>query len=398
MSKASKKQTYLDYASTTPADKLALKAMLPYLERDFGNSATLYRRGRDAREALEKSREMLAAIIGAKAHEIFYTSSATESNNLALKGVAFANRAHGKHVVTSLIEHDSILEPARWLERQGFEVSYLPVDKNCRVSPQDVEKALRPDTILVSIMHANNETGAIQPIREISAVIAQNVRHYTLNAHRYALPILHTDASQTVGKIPVNVHSLGVDMLTASSHKIYGPKGAALLYVGSGVNIEPILHGGGHERGLRSSTVNVPAIIGFAKAASEAAKMQKDEHERQDELRSMLINSIMSEIPGASLNCDSKRCLPGIISARFERVSGEELLFALDIAGFEVSIASGCSSTSLEPSHVLLACGLSRQAAMSSIRVSLGRATGKQDIEKFATALARCVKRIRELN
>jgi len=370
-----KRRIYMDYASTTPIDPRVLKAMLPYLREKFGNTMSPHSWGMEAREALESARETIASFINALPAEVVFTSSATESNNLAIKGVALANKDKGRHVVTSLIEHLSVLEPCRWLERNGFEVTYLKVDRNGVVDPVEVEKAIKRDTILVSIMHANNEIGTIEPIKEIGEICKEkNV-------------IFHVDAAQSLGKLPIDVKKLNVDLLTMSGHKIYGPKGIGALYVREGVKLEPLLHGGGHERGLRSSTVNVAGAVGFAEACRIAEKEMGREVERLRGLCERLIEEI-SEIDGAHLTGHPEKRLPTIASFWLEFIDGERLMIELEERGIAASTGSACSSGKLEPSHVLLAIGLNERQAKSGLRLSIGRWTKPKEVDYVIRSLA----------
>lgn len=377
---------YLDYAATTPVDPQALSAMRPFLRQKFGNSTSLHFFGQEAQEALEKSRQTLAQAINANPEEIIFTSSATESNNFALKGIAFANRQHGRHLLVSAIEHPCVLESAHWLESQGFIVEKIDVDRDGLVSPQEVEKKIRKDTILVSLIHANNEIGTIEPIAEIGKICRKHGVYF------------HTDAAQTLGKIPLDVKKDNIDLLTASSHKIYGPKGAACLYVRQGVTIEPLLHGGGQEFGKRSSTVNVPAIVGFAKAASIALENMNKENKRITHLRDKLIEGVLETIPGAHLNGHPQKRLANNVNFWFEFVEGEAIIFELDRYGIAASTASACSSPKLEPSHVLLACGLAPQEAHGSLRLSLGRWTTEEEIDKVLEVLPKVIAKLRRLS
>ncbi len=403
---------YLDYAATTPVNKRVLKKMTPYFSERFANPASLHAPGREAKIALEGARNTLARLIGAEAPEIVFTSSATESNNLALKGVARAYREHGNHIVVSAVEHACVLEAARALEREGFALTIVPVDRSGRVSAEAVARALRPETTIVSIMHANNEIGTIQPIVAISRQVQQERARRVARVQRksgstrsqkpvtsnqYTSLVFHTDAVQTFGRISVNVQDLGVDLLTASSHKMYGPKGAALLYVRKGVRVEPLLHGGGHEDGRRSSTVNVPASVGFAEAAVIAERTRGRESKRVAELTEWLIYTLKQAVPGAAFNGDLAHRAPHIVNVRVPGVSCESLLFALEERGFAVSVASGCNALTFEPSHVLLACGLPREQALESIRISLGRPTRASDLRAFVKAFAASVKKLRSM-
>jgi len=369
-----RQRIYMDYASTTPIDPRVIEAMLPYMREVFGNTMSPHAWGMEAREALEKARETIASFIGANPMELIFTSSATESNNLAIKGAAFANKDKGRHIITSRIEHLSVLEPCRWLERNGFEITYLPVDRYGLVDPAEVEKAIRKDTILVSIMHANNEIGTIEPIKEIGEICRSRDVYF------------HVDAAQSLGKLPIDVEKMNLDLLTISSHKIYGPKGVGALYVREGVKLEPLLHGGGHEYGLRSSTVNVPGAVGFAKACEIARDSMSEESERLRRLCRKLIEGIM-ELDGAHLTGHPEKRLPTIASFWLEFIEGEALILELNERGIAASTGSACSSGKLEPSHVLLAIGLDRRRAKNSLRLSIGRWTKESEIEHVTEAL-----------
>ena len=380
------KRIYLDYAATTPVDPRVFRAMLPYFSKKFGNTMSLHSFGQEAKLALEKSREEIAGLIGARSEEIIFTSSATESNNLALKGIALANKDRGKHIIISSIEHPCIMESAGWLEAQGFEVSKLKVDKYGRVSPGDVKAAMKKGTILVSIIHASNEIGTIQPIQEIGKICKEKGVYF------------HTDAVQSFGKIPIDVNKTNVDLLSASSHKMYGPKGAACLYVRKGTKIEPILHGGGQESGLRSSTVNLPAIVGFAEACETAKREMKRENERIAKLRDKLIKGVLTKIKGAHLNGHPKNRLANNANFWFQFVEGESMVIQLDLMGIAASTGSACSSAKLEPSHVLLAIGLKHQEAHGSLRITLGKWTTEREINYLIKVLPGIVKRLREIS
>jgi len=380
------KRIYLDYAATTPVDPRVFRAMLPYFSKKFGNTMSLHSFGQEAKLALEKSREEIAGLIGARSEEIIFTSSATESNNLALKGIALANKDRGKHIIISSIEHPCIMESAGWLEAQGFEVSKLKVDKYGRVSPGDVKAAMKKGTILVSVIHASNEIGTIQPIQEIGRICREKGVYF------------HTDAVQSFGKIPIDVNKMNVDLLSASSHKMYGPKGAACLYVRKGTKIEPILHGGGQESGLRSSTVNLPAIVGFAEACETAKREMKRENERIAKLRDKLIKGVLTKIKGAHLNGHPRNRLANNANFWFQFVEGESMVIQLDLMGIAASTGSACSSAKLEPSHVLLAIGLKHQEAHGSLRITLGKWTTEREINYLIKVLPGIVKRLREIS
>lgn len=379
------KSIYLDYASTTPVDPRVLKAMLPYFSDKFGNTMSFHEMGAEALEAVEKARETIAKIINANLSEIIFTSSATESNNLALKGIAWANSNRGKHIIISSIEHDSVLNTANWLKTQGFTVTQLPVDKNGLINPKDLEKEIKKDTILVSIIHGNNEIGTVQDIKELGKICRKNNIYF------------HTDAVQSFGKISIDVVKDYVDLLTLSSHKIYGPKGTGLLYIRSGISITPLLHGGGHEQNLRSSTVNVPAIIGFTKAA-EICHKEKLENKKLVRLRDKLTNGIIKKIPNTKLNGDSKKRLPNNVNITFSFIEGESLLLELNSYGIYVSTGSACSSPKLKPSNVLMALGKNAEDAHGSIRFSLGRWTTDNDINYVLKVLPDIVKRLRKFS
>jgi cysteine desulfurase len=380
------RKIYLDYAATTPVDPRVLKAMMPYFSKRFGNSMSLHSFGVDALDALEESRKTIADVISADPQEIIFTSSATESNNLALKGVAFANKPEKKHIIVSKIEHDCVLESSKWLERQGFKITRLPVDHNGFIDLKDLKKSIRKDTALVSIIHASNEIGTIQDIRAIGQV-----------CHKAGV-YFHTDASQSFGKEKINVRAMNIDLLTASSHKIYGPKGAGILFVKKGIRIEPILHGGGHENGVRSSTSNVPAIVGMAKASQILFQEGEKENQRIRHLRDTLIHDILVKIKGTKLNGDPTRRLANNVNVSIFGIEGESMVLELDYHGIAVSTGSACSSRTLEPSHVLTAIGLSHKEAHGSLRISLGRFTKESDIKKTGAILEKVVKKLRSIS
>lgn len=382
-----KKHTiYFDYAATTPVDPRVLRAILPYFSEKFGNTMSLYSLGQEAKQALEESREVVADLIAAEPNEIVFTGSATESNNLALKGIAFANKNRGRHIIISQIEHPCVMESAAFLEKQGFEITRLKVDKYGQVNPEDVRKTLRKDTILVSVIHASNEIGTIQPVKEIGKICREKRVYF------------HTDASQSFGKIPIDVDKMNVDLLTASSHKMYGPKGAALLYVKKGTKIEPLLHGGGQEAGLRSSTVNVPAIVGFGEACKIAKREMKGERERLKKMRDKLIRGVLNKIPGSHLNGHPQKRLPNNANFWFESAEGESVVIQLDLVGVSASTGSACSSAKLEPSHVLTAIGLKPQQAHGSLRLTLGRWTKESEVNHLLKVLPETIKKLRKIS
>lgn len=380
------KKIYFDYASTTPVDPRVSRAMLPYFNEKFGNTMSLHYFGQQAKQALEESREKVAALIKAKPAEIIFTASATESNNLALKGVALANRRKGRHLVISSIEHPCIAASAEWLEKQGFEITRLSVDRYGLINPEEVRKAIKKGTVLVSVIHASNEIGTIQPIGRIGAICRQKGVYF------------HTDAVQSFGKIPIDVNKMKIDLLTASSHKMYGPKGAAALFVRKGVKIEPLLHGGGQESGLRSSTINIPAIVGFAEACQIAKKEMKENAAGQGRLRDKLIKGVLKSVAGSYLNGHQKNRLPNNANLRFDGVEGESIIIQLDLRGIAASTGSACSSAKLEPNHVLLAIGLKHEQAHGSLRLTLGKWTKESEINYFLKVLPSVIKNLRKIS
>jgi len=375
------KRIYMDHAATTPVAPEVLEAMKPYFSEKFGNSASLHYFGREAENALEDARRSIAKFFGVKPEEIFFTSGGTEADNLALKGIA---SAFGKgHIITSEIEHHAILHTAKWLENHGFDVTYLPVDKYGFVNPEDVEKAIRKDTILVSIMHANNEIGTIEPIEEIGKI-----------CRKYGV-YFHTDAVQTVGKIPIPTKD--IDLLSSSAHKLYGPKGVGLLYIKNGVKIEPIQHGGGHEKGMRSGTENVAGIVGFARAIELAKKHMDKEAKKLSALRDELIKETL-KIGDSWLNGHPTKRLPGNAHFGFKFIEGEALILLLDEMGIAASTGSACSSKSLKPSHVLTAIGLKPEEAHGSLRLTLGKDNNEEDIKYATDAIQDVVEKLRKIS
>lgn len=380
------KKVYLDYAATTPVDERVVKAMLPYFSEKFGNTMSLHSFGQETKMVLEESRQKVADLIGAQSSEIIFTSSATESNNMVLKGVKGKPASlQGGHIIISSIEHACIVETAGWLEKQGVKVTRISVDKYGLVNPLDIEKAITKDTVLVSVIHASNEIGTIEHIAEIGKICrAHNV-------------LFHTDASQSFGKIPISVKEMNIDLLTASSHKIYGPKGAACLYIRKGVKIQPLLHGGGQEMGLRSSTINLAAIAGFAKACDVAKEEMEKEGARQTRIRDKIIKEVL-KIKDSYLTGDSKNRLPNNASFYFSFVEGESIILQLDLAGIAASTGSACSSAKLEPSHVLLAIGLKPEQAHGSLRISIGRQTTEEEINYFIKILPGIIEKLRKIS
>ncbi len=379
---------YMDYNATTPVDPRVLEDMLPYFQDSFGNAASRsHEFGWKADQAVEQARGQVAAAIGASPKEIVWTSGATESNNIAIKGVAAMYRDKGNHVITQTIEHKAVLDPCAYLEQHGCRVTVLPVDKLGRVDPQQVREAVTDQTILVSIMHGNNEIGTIQPIAEIGAVCKDRG------------VLFHTDASQTFSKMPIDVEQMGIDLLSCSGHKIYGPKGVGALYVRRKrprVRCEPVLHGGGHERGMRSGTLNVPAIIGMGRAAELCVEVQDEETRRLAGLRDRLRDGLLGELEEIFLNGDPTQRIPNNLNISFLYVEGESLMMGIkDIA---VSSGSACTSASLEPSYVLKALGVGDDLAHSSIRFSIGRFTTEEEIDYAIQRVCSTVKKLRGMS
>ena len=377
---------YLDYAATTPVHPEVVKAMLPYFSDVFGNPSAIYSYGQEAAAALEEARAKVAGLIGSRSEEIVFTSGGTEADNLALIGVANAMRSRGNHIITTAIEHHAIIETAKFLEKNGFELTYLGVDDQGIVDPDDVRRAITDKTILVSVMLANNELGTIQPLAEISRITRQAGVYF------------HTDAVQAVGRIPVNVDDLGVDLLSMSAHKLYGPKGVGALYIKKGVRMDPITHGGGQERARRSGTQNVAGIVGLSRATELAGQEMAAEAERLTPLRDRLIQGILKSIDHSYLNGHPVKRLPNNANLSFDYVEGESMCLNLDLKGICVSTGSACSSSNLEPSHVLLAMGVPSQLAHGSLRFTLGKWTKPADIDRVLEVLPPIVAKLRAMS
>lgn len=377
---------YLDYAATTPCDPEVTKAMEPFFFEKFGNPSSIHTFGQEAKKAIEDAREKVAAFLGAKPEEIVFTSGGTESNNFAIEGVAFAKQDKGNHIIISAIEHHAVTEPGKFLEKKGFQVTYLGVDKDGLILPGDVKKAITNKTILISIMHANNEIGTIQPIAAIGEIARDKGIYF------------HTDAVQTVGHIPVEVDELNVDLLSLSAHKFYGPKGVGALYIRKGTRIEKFLHGGDQEKGRRASTHNTPGIVGLAKAIELSRKNMQAEADYQISLRDKLIAEIPKKISEVYLNGHPTKRLPNNVNFSFKYIEGESILLNLDMLGIAASTGSACTSTSLEPSHVLLAIGLSPEIAHGSLRLTLGRWTKDEDIDYLLETLPEIVSKLRAMS
>lgn len=393
-----KRKIYLDYAATTPLDPRVFAVMKPYFAQKFGNPASLHSFGREASEAVEKARKQAADFFGCEPEEIIFTSGATESNNLATKGTIIARISHASdkkikpHIITTQFEHSCVLNSCKKLEEQGMaEVTYLPVGKDGVVSASDVKKNLRPNTALVSIMYANNEIGTIQPIQEIGKLIAAQ------NKNRQSKIIFHTDAVQAVNYIDCNVNNLGVDLLTASAHKIYGPKGVGLLYTRKNTPVKRIQDGGGHEFGLRAGTLNVPGIAGFGAALEFAGRERAKNFKIVEKLRDYVVARTMKEIKGVKLNGSRIKRIPANANFIFRNVEGEGMLLGLDLEGIAVSTGSACSAGDLRPSHVLTAIGLGEEESHGSLRVTLGKYTTKQEADVFVDKLKGVVERLRKI-
>lgn len=381
---------YLDNAATTPLDPQVREAMLPFLGGEDGNPSSLHQHGRRARQAVEAARAVIASACGACPEEVIFTSGGSEANNLAIKGVAFARYPRGRHLVASAIEHNCVLNSCRWLGDIGFSTSFLPVDESGVVRTEELCGLLRPDTILVSVMHANNEIGTLQPIREIAAICRSRGIYF------------HTDASQSFGKVPLDVAALGLDLTTINSHKIYGPKGTGALIASKGVPLTPLIHGGGHERGRRSSTENVPGIVGFAAAVRRCLELMEDESRRLTAWRDRIIDTVLARVPGAYLNGAGRDRLPHIVSLGVRGLEGEaiRLLLELDELGFSVASGSACSANDSEnsQSHVLVALGRNPVEARGALRVSLGRFTSEQEVDRFLAALLATLKKLNPIS
>lgn len=380
------KRYYFDYAGTAPTDPEVIKAMQPYFYENFGNPSSLHYFGQAARKAVEEARSRLASFLGAKEEEVIFTSGGTESNNFALHGVAYASEKKGNHIITSAIEHHAVMEPANFLEKHGFKITYVKVDKNGIVSPEDIEKAITDKTILISIMHANNEIGAIQPIKEISKIAKDKG------------VCLHTDAVQTIGHIPTNVDELGVDLLSLSAHKFYGPKGVGALYVRKGTKIVPFLRGGGQERHRRASTENVPGIVGLGKAIDICKDKMDKEAKEQIRMRDRIIKELQKKIDHIYLNGHPTDRLPNNVNFSVEYIEGEAMLLNLDMLGIAASTGSACTSGDLEPSHVLLAIGRPHDLCHGSIRFTLGRFTKTEDIDYLLEHFPKIVTKLRSMS
>lgn len=380
------RKIYMDHSATTPLHPEVIALMTDAMQNVYGNPSSLHYFGREAKKYIDEARQKVADLIGARFEEIYFTSGGTESDNIAISGAALGNPKKGKHIITSAVEHHAVLDTCHQLEKAGYDVTILPVDEYGIVDPEELKKAICRDTVLITIMHANNENGSIQPIEELSEI-----------AKEYDI-LFHTDCVQSAGKIPVNVDTLGADLLTLSSHKIYGPKGMGILYKRKGVKVQPLFYGGGQERKIRSGTENTLGIIGFGKAAEIAARELETENMRVKALRDRLIKGVLEQIPDVRLNGHPEKRLPHNAQFSFAYVEGESLLLSLDMKGIAVSSGSACSSTSLQPSHVLTATGLPQELIHGSIRFTLGRDNTEEDVDYVLSVLPGIVERFRSFS
>ncbi len=377
---------YLDNAATTPVSQQVLDKMIPYFREQYGNASSIYQTGREARKAVDFARRQAAAAINAKVQEVYFTAGGSESDNWAIKGAAFTLSSKGNHIITTSVEHHAVLHTCQWLEKQGFDVSYLPVDEYGRVTAAQVEEAITDQTILITIMAANNEIGTLMPIADIAKVAKE---------HKV---LFHTDAVQCMGAVPVDVAALGVDMLSLSAHKFHGPKGVGLLYIRSGVRIDSLIHGGAQERGKRAGTENLPGIVGLGEAIELAGAKQEENARRLTLLRDQLIKGLLETIPYTRLNGHPTERLPGNVNVSIQYIEGEAMLLRLDMAGIAASSGSACTSGSLDPSHVLLAIGLPHEIAHGSLRFSLSDESTQQDVDEVLKTLPGIVKVLRAMS
>jgi len=386
MDKNNKRRVYLDYAATTPVRKEVIDTMLPVFSENFGNPSSIYFTGRQAKKLLEESREKIAKAINADSKEIFFVSSGSEADNWAIKGAVMANEKKGKHIITSKIEHHAVLNVCKTLRKQGYDVTFLDVDNCGIVNPEDVRNAIRSDTVLVTIMMANNEIGTIQPVEEIAKICSEKK------------VLFHTNAVQALGSLDVDVKEIGADLIAFSGHKIYAPKGVGILYVKRGTKISSFIEGGAQERSKRAGTENLAYIAGLTKAIELAQKEQKEYYNKLLDLRERFIEKVREEIPHIRLNGHREMRLPGNANFSFEFIEGESLLLMLDSMGFECSSGSACTSGSLDPSHVLLAIGLPHEIAHGSLRVSFGKYNIPEDVDNLVSALKVIVARLRDMS
>ncbi len=380
------KNIYLDNAATTKLSSEVLDSMMPYLTTGYGNPSSIYSIGRESRKAIESAREQVAKALNCDTNEIYFTSGGSESDNWAIKGVAFANENKGKHIITTSIEHHAVLHTCKYLEKYGFEITYLPVKSNGIIDINDLKKAIRKDTILISIMYANNEIGSIQPIKEIGEIAKENNIYF------------HTDAVQAIGNIPINLKELNIDLLSLSAHKFHGPKGVGVLYIKKGVNISNMIHGGGQEKNMRAGTENVAGIVGLGKAIELATIDIEKKSKYLITLRERLIKGIMESIPDTILNGDPINRLPGNVNVCFKYIEGESILLMLDMKGICASSGSACTSGSLNPSHVLLAIGLPHEIAHGSLRLTLSEENTQEEIEYVLETLPPIIQNLRNMS
>ncbi|GAB6087922.1 cysteine desulfurase NifS [Alkaliphilus crotonatoxidans] len=381
-----KKRVYLDYAATTPMKQEVLDAMMPYFNVNYGNPSSIHGYGRENKAAVANARETIAKTINAGVDEVFFTGGGSESDNWAIKGVAKALENKGKHIITTSIEHHAVLHTCQYLEKEGYDVTYLKVDQYGLIDLEELKSAIRPDTILITIMFANNEIGTIQPIKEIGEIARANKITF------------HTDAVQAYGNVAIDVNELGIDLMSLSAHKIYGPKGIGLLYIRKGTKIHPLIHGGAQERKRRAGTENVPAIVGFGKAAELAFENFEAHIERLTGLRDRLEAGLMEKIPYTHLNGHPTKRLPGNLNLSVQYIEGEALLLSLDMVGIACSSGSACTSGSLDPSHVLMSIGLTHEVAHGSLRFTLGDFTTKEDVDYVIQQLPPIVDRLRQMS
>lgn len=377
---------YLDNAATTKTAPEVVEAMLPYFTENYGNPSSIYSLGSESKKAVMQARETIADSLGADSSEIYFTAGGSEADNWALKATAEAYADKGKHIITSKIEHHAMLHTCEYLEKKGFEITYLDVDENGIVRLEDLKKAIRPDTILISVMFANNEIGTIEPIREIGAI-----------AKEHGI-LFHTDAVQAYGQLPIQVDAYQIDMLSASGHKLNGPKGIGFLYIRKGIKIRSFVHGGQQERGRRAGTENVPGVVGLAAAVKRAFAVMEEKTAKEIELRDYLIDRISTEIPYCRLNGDAKKRLPNNVNFSFQFIEGESLLIMLDMKGICASSGSACTSGSLDPSHVLLAIGLKHEIAHGSLRLTLGEETTREELDYVVESIQEIVSKLRAMS
>lgn len=380
------KMIYLDNAATTKVADSVVDAMLPYFKEYYGNASSIYQLGAKSKEALDESREYIAGTLGAKTNEIYFTAGGSESDNWAIKATADAYARKGKHIITSAIEHHAVLHTCEYLEKHGYEVTYVGVDENGVIKLDELKAAIRPDTILISVMFANNEIGTIQPIKEIGEIAKE---HDIL---------FHTDAVQAYAQVPINVDEMHIDMLSASGHKLNGPKGIGFLYIRKGIKIRSFVHGGQQERGRRAGTENIPGIVGLAAAAKRSFSMLEEKMKKEIELRDYLISGIEAEIPYCRLNGDRKKRLPNNVNFSFQFIEGESMLILLDSKGIAASSGSACTSGSLDPSHVLLAIGLPHEIAHGSLRLTLSEENTKEEMDYVVEQLTAILERLRSMS